>query len=154
MTQSTDLVALARTLASGHTPGTVQVSRRVAGPSGPHTVRHALDRAGSPLLLTAVDSPVDRALTGSDGHDVATVLAVPAPDGGHLWLSGWSTRLREPLLRAAVLEFAAAHPLPDLLDVGHGHAIHRMDVDEVHWELPDGRWIEIDPEEYAAGAAH
>ncbi|GAA1861897.1 hypothetical protein [Asanoa iriomotensis] len=150
MTQSTDLVALVRTLASGHVPATIQVSRRASGAGGPHPVRHALDRAGSPLLLTAVDSPADRALTGSDDYDVATVLAVPAPDGGQLWISGWSTRLRDPLSRAAVLEFAARHPLADLLDVGVGHVLHRMDVAEVHLELPDGRWIEIDPEEYAA----
>ncbi len=153
MAQSTVLVALVRTLASGHLPGMVQVARRATarGGPGPFPVRHALDRAGSPLLLAAVGDPVDKALTAPDDYDVATVLAITAPDGGQLWISGWSTRLREPLLRAAVLDFAAHNPLPDLLDVGHGHALHRMDVAEVRFEHPDGHWVEIDPDEYAAG---
>jgi len=98
-----------------------------------------------------VGDPVDKALTPADDYDVATVLAVAAPDGGKLWISGWSTRLRPPLVRGAVLDFAAHNPDPDLLDVGHGHALHRMDVAEVRFEHPDGRLVEIDPDEYAAG---
>ncbi|MEV0720999.1 hypothetical protein AB0H87_41270, partial [Asanoa sp. NPDC050611] len=72
MTQSTDLVSLARALAAGEVPGTIQVSRRASGAAGPYAVRHALDRAGSPLLLVAVDSPADRALTGPDEASTTT----------------------------------------------------------------------------------
>ncbi|MDG4825559.1 hypothetical protein O7635_27235 [Asanoa sp. WMMD1127] len=151
MTQSTDLVAHVRALAAGQHPGMVQVARGATGRRGPYPVRHALDGAGSPLLLVTADDPVDLALTAPDSHDVAAVLGIAAPDGSRIWISGWSTRLREPLARRAALEFAAHRPVADLLDVGQGHALHRMDVAEVRLEHPDGRWIEIDPEAYAEG---
>jgi hypothetical protein len=151
MTQSTVLVALVRTLASGHTPGTVQAARRATGGAGPYPVRHALDSTGAPLLLTAVGDPVDRALTAPDGYDVATVLAIATPDGGQLCISGWSKRLPDAMLRDAVLEFAEHNPVNDLLDVGRGHTLHRLEVAEIRLEHADGHWIDIDPDDYAAG---
>lgn len=147
MTQ--EAATLARTVAAGHPPAaTIQVA---CPGGGPFPVRYAVDGEGAPLLLTRAGSAVDTALTAPEDDDVAAVLAVPAPSGGRLWISGWSSRVTDAAsLRSALLEFAAQHPTADLLDVGQGHTLHRLAVAEVRLEGADGRLTEIDPEEYAA----
>jgi hypothetical protein len=146
-----DLAALARSCAEGRQTGLVHVAcaRR------PYPVRHATNRAGVLLLLARDDEPLGRALTLGEGEqDVTVAVALPAPDGVRLWISGWSTPLTDPVeARAEALAFADANPVADLLDVGGAVRLHRVEVAEVRVECPGGRLVEIDPEEYVAAVA-
>ena len=124
---------IARTLAAGHLPATLQVA---CGP-GPLPLAYATDCAGQPLLLVRAGGPLASALPFGEG-DVAAVLAVTdeppvagAPALGQVWISGWVSQLHGPAARAAAYEFAETNPLGDLLDVGRGHDMYRLDVAEV-----------------------
>src|SRR5687767_9207727 len=119
-----DLAALARSCAEGRQTGLVHVART----RRPYPVRHATDRSGALLLLVRTDEPAHPALTpAADEEDVTVAVALPAPDGVRLWLSGWSTPLTgELVVRAAALAFADANPVADLLDLDGAARLHRV----------------------------
>ncbi|GAA1758836.1 DUF2470 domain-containing protein [Luedemannella helvata] len=142
---------IARTLAAGHLPATLQVA---CGP-GPLPLAYANDCSGQPLLLVPAGGPLAGALPFGDG-DIAAVLAITdeppvagAPTLGQAWISGWVSQLHGAGAREAACEFAEANPLGDLLDVGRGHDLYRLDVAEVR--LRRGRRLrEVDVMEYLA----
>ncbi|MEV1287603.1 DUF2470 domain-containing protein [Micromonospora sp. NPDC049679] len=144
---------VARTLAAGRLPGTAHVAFR----PGPHPVRHVTDPLGRVLLLTPSESAPARALRPAPGaDDVAVVLDVPdvppvpgAPSLGRAWVSGWATALEGTAAREAALQYVEVDPAGDLLDVGRGFALHRVEIAEVRLER--GRtMIDVDPDEYLA----
>lgn len=134
----------ARTLAQGRIVGTAQV----AWASGPFRVRHATDAEGNPILLCRTGGDLSRALAPRDGDDVAVVLTVEG-HAGRVWISGWSHPIHEHAARAAALEFAAANPVSELLDVGRGFELHHLDVAEVRLERC-GDLVDVELEEYTA----
>lgn len=145
---------LARTLAASTQPGTAQV----AWGAHPFRVRHAVDGEGNPLLLCRTAGELDSTLRPVEGEsDTAAVLCVTASVGRHrgakVWISGWVAPLSGAQARDAAIEFAAVNPLSDLLGIGDGHTLYRMDVAEVRLECPGGHLEEIDPADYAAAEA-
>ncbi|BCJ63322.1 DUF2470 domain-containing protein [Polymorphospora rubra] len=143
---------VARTLAAGRLAGTAHVACR----PGPHPVRHVTDPSGRLLLLTRAGTLSANALHPSDGaDDVAVVLDVPdvppvtgSPSLGRVWISGWATELTGAAAVAAAVDYAAVDPTGDLLDVGRGMVLHRVDVAEIRLERA-GTMIDIDPDDYA-----
>lgn len=136
----------ARTLAAGRLPAVAQVPFHTS----PYRVRHATDNEGRPLLLCREGGQLDRALRPSEGDDTAVVLAIGEPRNARVWISGWAAPLEDIEARAAALEFAAVNPVSDLLDVGRGFRLYRMDVAEVRLECPTGHLTEVDADDYAA----
>ena len=144
---------IARTMVAGRLPGTVHVACR----PGPHTVRHATDPMGRILILANRTDPIAAALRPADGTDdtamVLDVTDVPpvagSPAHGRLWVSGWASPLDGAPARMAALDFADVHACGDLLDVGRGTTIFRMEVAEVRIERC-GTTTDVDPDEYAA----
>ncbi len=147
----TSLVEIARTLASGHFPGVMHVN----GHRGRLRVRHATPSDGTPLLLTRSTGALAAALVPPPGEcDTAVVLAVDGrhPDlPGRLWLSGWAEPLAGGRARAAALEYAAVSPAEDLLGVGRGHALYRVEVGEVRLAF-GSTLVEIDVDEFRAAS--
>ncbi|WP_157641440.1 hypothetical protein [Longispora albida] len=136
--------AVARTLASGRLPGMAHVK----GYFCPLRVRHATGSDGSPLLLVHDRSHLAEALVPEDGGtDTGAVLSIDHPSHGRLWLSGWATRLDGIAARAAALEFAEVNPVSDLLGIGEGHSIYRLDLAEVRLAHGDSL-VEVDVDEY------
>src|SRR5688500_9991346 len=117
---------LAHHLASAS--GTIEV--RVVWHPIPFRVRHALDTHGRPLLLCRAGGALDNALTSND----AVVLSV-CRGRDQLWIAGWAAPASGT---AAALEFAATRPVGDLLDVGRGYGIYRVDVAEIRLRRGDG----------------
>jgi hypothetical protein len=119
-------------------------------------VRHATDRAGRLLLLARAGGVLADALEPADGAPaVAVALHVtdaPPVDGaphlGELRASGWASVLTGVAAREAALEFADANPSSDLLDVGRGFVLHRVEIAEVRLERAGTR-IDVEPGEYA-----
>ncbi|MER7891024.1 DUF2470 domain-containing protein [Micromonospora sp. NPDC094482] len=144
---------IVRTLVAGRLPGLVHLAHR----PGPHHVRHVTDPDGQVLLLVPVVSDLAAALRPADGEDdVALVLdvldlppAAGAPTLGRAWVSGWATELGGDEARAAAVDFAAAEPTGDLLDLGVRFRLFRFEVVEARWERAGGV-RRIDPEAYAA----
>jgi Protein of unknown function (DUF2470) len=143
---------VARTLAAGHLPALAHVACR----PGPFPVRHITDDHGRPLLLSPAGGALSTALRPADGtDDTATVLDIAdvppmagSPSLGRVWVSGWARRLDGDEGRAAALDYAAVDPSGDLLDVGAGQVLHRIEVAEVRYER-HGTLIDVDPDEYA-----
>jgi hypothetical protein len=148
---STSLVDVARTLATGHFLGVVHVN----GHRGRLRVRHATPADGTPLLLTRSTGTLAAALVPPPGEcDTAVVLAVDGrhPDlPGRLWLSGWAEPLAGEEARAAALEYAAVNPTEDLLGVGRGHALYRVEVGEVRLAF-GSTLVELDVDEFRAAS--
>jgi hypothetical protein len=71
-----------------------------------------------------------------------------SPSLGRVWVSGWAKRLDGSSARAAALDYAAVDASGDLLDVGDGQVLHRMEVAEVRFER-HRTLIDVDPDEYA-----
>jgi hypothetical protein len=70
-----------------------------------------------------------------------------APSHGRLWLSGWARLLGGAEARAAATEYARVNPTADLLGVGRGHALYRMELGEVR--LASGETlVDIDVDEF------
>jgi hypothetical protein len=69
-----------------------------------------------------------------------------------VWISGWSQGLDGLAARAAALEFASANPVSDLLDVGHGFSLHRIDVAEVRLEY-GAALIDVDVDDYVSAVS-
>ncbi|MBV1852410.1 hypothetical protein [Catellatospora tritici] len=138
--------AIARTLVCGHHAGIAQVPWA----KSPFRVRHAVNSVGRPLLLVRAAGALDQALTPRDGdEDIALVLAV-GDDRSRVWISGWASVLEGLAARAAALEFAETNPAGDLLDVGRGFRLYRLDVAEVRLQCPAGHLTEVDADDYAA----
>jgi hypothetical protein len=139
-----DHAKIARTLAASRTPATA----RVAWSQGLFRVRHALDNEGRPLLLCRTGGSLDLALAPSD---VAVVLALSGP-AGRVWISGWTQALDGLAARAAALEFALGNPVSDLLDVGRGFCLHRVDVAEIRLEH-GSTLTEVDVDDYVSAVS-
>ncbi len=146
---------VARTLAAGHLPAGAHVPCH----QGPLPVRHVADSAGRLLLLAPADGALTAALRPAAGTDdtalVLDITDVPpiagAPSLGRVWVAGWARRLAGAQARAAALDYADVDPAADLLDVGHGQVLHRMEVAEIRYER-DGVLTDVDPDEYAAAS--
>jgi hypothetical protein len=165
---------VARTLAAGRLPGTAHIACR---PS-PHRVRHATDATGRVLMLVPAGGEVADSLRPVEGaDDVAVVLDVRdvppvagSPALGRVWVSGWAAPLTGVEARQAAQDFVDSlawdwssfggtddrgptagntDPVGDLLDVGRGQVLFRMEPAEVRLEA-GGRISDIDPDEYAA----
>ncbi|GAA2517031.1 hypothetical protein [Pilimelia columellifera] len=147
--------AVARALAAATRPASLYLACR---PS-PQLTRYICDPHGTVLLLARDDSPAAHALRPTPGEDdVAAVLEIvddpdqpDLPSLGRVWLSGWVAPLSGVGARAAALDFAAVHPLSDLLDVGRGVTLYRLELAEVRLERGD-RSVDIVPEDFAAAA--
>jgi len=143
---------VARTLAAGHLPATAHVACR----PGPLPVRHVADDHGRMLLLSPADGTLATALRPQDGVDdtamVLDIADVPpmadSPSLGRVWVSGWARRLTGDEARSAAMDYAAVDASGDLLDVGDGQVLHRMEVAEVRFER-HSTLIDVDPDEYA-----
>jgi hypothetical protein len=146
---------VARTLAAGHLPATAHIA---CGP-GPLPVRHVTDDHGRVLLLAPADGALAVALRPQEGTDdtamVLDISDVPpmagSPALGRVWVSGWAKLLDGDEARAAALDYAAIDASGDLLDVGRGQAIHRLEVAEVRYERHD-QLFDVDPDDYALAA--
>jgi len=53
--------------------------------------------------------------------------------------------------RQAALDYAEVDAASDLLDVGDGQVLHRMEVAEIRYER-NGVLVDVDPDEYAAAS--
>jgi hypothetical protein len=144
---------LARTLAAGSLPASAHIACR----PGPFPVRHVTDAEGRVLLLAPADGALAVALRPVDGNDdtaiVLDISDVPptagAPSLGRVWVAGWAVALAGAEAREAAIEYAGMDAAADLLDIGDGQALHRMDVAEVRLERA-GMTFDVDPDEYAA----
>lgn len=119
----------------------------------PVPVAHAADPDGAPLLLVDDADPGAAALP-ADTDDAAALLSVPdeapypaAPSAGEAALLGWVAPVTGDELRTAVDTFAAAYPLPALLDVGRGHTLYRLELAEVRLDGED-RSVAVDLDTY------
>jgi hypothetical protein len=140
---------IARTLAAGHLPGVAHIACR----PGPLPVRHVTDANGRVLLLSPRDGAFAAALRPQEGNDdtamVLDISDVPpmagSPTLGRVWISGWATLLEGDEARSAALDYAEIDASGDLLDVGEGQVLHRMDVAEVRYERNENlRDVDVD----------
>ena len=146
---------VARTLAAGHLPAGAHIACR----QGPYPVRHVADAAGRLLLLSPRGGALTEALRPAEGTDdtalVLDISDVPpvagAPSLGRVWVAGWARELAGAEARAAALDYAEVDAAADLLDVGDGQVLHRMEVAEVRYER-NGVLVDVDPDEYAAAS--
>jgi hypothetical protein len=148
----------ARILVAGHLPGLAHVPRWPV----PLPVRHAADSIGQPLILVRYASAVAEALRPSGpAPDTPIALCVPdappnadGPNQGRAWISGWARPLAGPSARAAALEFADVRPIGDLLLLGQGFVLYRVEVVAIRLDRPGagagGDTVEVDPGQYAA----
>ncbi|GAA0518494.1 hypothetical protein Ade02nite_78050 [Paractinoplanes deccanensis] len=143
---------VARTLAAGHLPGVAHIACR----PGPLPVRHVTDANGRVLLLSPRDGAFAAALKPQEGNDdtamVLDISDVPpmagSPALGRVWISGWATLLEGDEARAAALDYADVDASGDLLDVGAGQVLHRMDVAEVRYERNENL-VDVDVDDWA-----
>ncbi|SNY50980.1 DUF2470 domain-containing protein [Paractinoplanes atraurantiacus] len=143
---------VARTLAAGHLPGVAHIACR----PGPLPVRHVTDANGRVLLLSPRDGALAAALKPQEGNDdtamVLDISDVPpmagSPAIGRVWISGWATLLEGGAERAATLDYADIDASGDLLDVGDGQVIHRLDVAEVRYERNENL-VDVDVDDWA-----
>ncbi|XVU27438.1 DUF2470 domain-containing protein [Actinoplanes sp. CA-054009] len=143
---------VARTLAAGHLPGVAHIACR----PGPLPVRHVTDANGRVLLLSPRDGAFAAALKPQEGNDdtamVLDISDVPpmagSPALGRVWISGWAVLLEGDEERAATLDYADIDASGDLLDVGDGQVIHRMDVAEVRYERNENL-VDVDVDDWA-----
>jgi hypothetical protein len=143
---------VARTLAAGHLPAVAHIACR----QGPLPVRHVTDANGRVLLLAPRDGALAQALRPQPGTDdtamVLDISDVPpmagSPELGRVWVSGWAVLLEGDEARLAALDYADVDASGDLLDVGAGQVLHRLEVAEVRYER-HGVLVDVDPDEYA-----
>jgi hypothetical protein len=146
---------LARTIAAGGLPASAHIACR----PGPFPVRHVTDQEGRVLLLAPAGGALTLALRPIDGSDdtaiVLDITDVPptsgAPSLGRVWVAGWAVALRGNEAREAAIEYSEMDAADDLLDVGAGQVLHRMEVAEVRFER-HSTLIDVDPDEYAEAA--
>jgi hypothetical protein len=146
----------ARTLARGRLLGAIHVR---AYPSRLR-VRHATPADGHPLLLTRTGGELATALAPPPGEDesAALVLSVDdvppvagAPSRGRLWLSGYAKRLDGDDTRAAAQLYAEINPTGDLLDLGRGYDLFRLEAADVRLANGD-KLTEVDVDDYLDAA--
>ncbi|HET6483186.1 MAG TPA: DUF2470 domain-containing protein [Actinoplanes sp.] len=143
---------VARTLAAGHLPSVAHVACR----PGPLPVRHVTSANGQVLLLSPRDGAFTASLRPQEGNDdtamVLDISDVPpmagSPALGRVWLSGWAKALEGDEARAAALDYAEVDASGDLLDVGAGQVLHRMDVAEVRYERNE-KLVDVDLDDFA-----
>ena len=144
---------VARTLTAGSLPAVAHIARR----QGPFPVRHATDPEGRVQMLTPAGGAVAAALRPVPGTDdtavVLDVADVPptadAPSLGRVRVAGWAVELTGAEARDAAIQYADVEAAADLLDVGAGQVLHRMEPLEIRLER-GGLVIAVDPDEYAA----
>jgi hypothetical protein len=113
--------------------GTASLVGSGAAPAAP--LVHVVRADGSALLLLADDEPVlGRARTGGAAMlEVADRAPVELrePVRGLLWLTGRLRALDGAEARSAAMQAAEAHPHPELLRLGHGATLVRLDAGSV-----------------------
>lgn len=128
-----------------------------AGIDGSRVLAHATTACGQVLLVVPTDGEVCAAVTGARDGDLASLVLVTDhapvplrdPVRAQVWLSGWLTAVRPADERAAALAFADVAPVAELLDVGRGNSLLRLDLAEV--VLGEGGAVaEVTPEAYLA----
>jgi hypothetical protein len=128
-----------------------------AGIDGSRVPAHATTACGQVLLVVPSDGEVAAAVSGARDGDLAALVLVTDhapvplrdPVRAQVWLSGWLTAVRPADERAAALAFADVAPVPELLDVGRGATLLRLDLAEV--VLGEGGAVtEVTPQAYAA----
>jgi hypothetical protein len=135
--------------------GRVPAALCVRGLAPCRPLAHATTTEGRVLVLVPAGGEVTTALEEQDDLSAVLMVSDRAPIAlrdsvrAQLWLSGWLTPVRPSDERDAALAFAAVRPVGDLLDVGRGAVLLRLDLAEV--ALSEGqRCIEISPPDYAA----
>ena len=134
---------IVRTLVAGHLPARVRTECGSTSATE-FAVTHVTDRMGRILLLVADDGPADRALrpVAADTDAVAQLVVAdrqPVPSSpwrGRVTLSGWATRLSGVSARQAALDFADVNAVGELLDLGRGTVLYRLDLVEIEWFTP------------------
>ena len=142
----------ARTVAAR--PGAAVCASGIAGSRVP---AHATTAAGQVLLIVPTDGEVCAAVSGAADGDLAALVLVTDhapvplrdPVRAQVWLSGWLTPVRAADERAAALAFADVQPVGELLDVGRGNTLLRLDLAEVVLG-EGGTVVEVPPEAYLA----
>jgi len=128
-----------------------------AGIDGSRVLAHATTVDGQVLLVVPTDGAVCTAVRRSADGDLAALLMVTdhaplplkEPVRAQVWLSGWLSPVLGADQRAAALAFAEVAPVAQLLDVGTGASLLRLDLAEV--VLGEcGTVTEVTPEEYRA----
>jgi hypothetical protein len=141
---------VARTLAAGRLPG------RLSVPTVPDDlpVAHATAADGGVLVAARRDSRAWLTLL-LNGSDEPAILCVddepPFPDSpglGRVHVGGWLTRLETDDLQAAGMAFAEQNPFEDLLDLGRGVDLFRLEPGEICLQR-SGEVIRIEPHEFA-----
>lgn len=131
----------------------------VAGREPSRPLAHAVTGDGRLLLLVPAGGETAAAVEAGPDRDVSALLVVcdraPVPlrdpVRARLWLSGWLTPVPPRDVRSAALAFAEVRPVGELLDVGSGTALLRLDLAEV--VLREGeRCTEVGPGDFAAAA--
>ncbi len=130
---------------------------RAAGLDRCRVLAHAVTAAGDVLLVVPTDGEVATAVRHApDGDLAALVMATDHapvrlrdPVRAQVWLSGWLAPVEAGEERAAAVAFADVAPVGDLLDVGRGATLLRMDLAEV--ALGEGGAVaELTPEAFLA----
>ena len=152
---------IVRTLAAGHFPARVRTECGSVGPvdalaASPteFAVTHVTDRMGRILLLVTEDGPADRALrpVAADTDAVAQLVIAdrqPVPSSpwrGRVTMSGWATRLAGSSAQQAAMDFAEVSAVGDLLDVGRGSVLYRLDLAEIEWCTPAYGSVDAGPD--------
>ena len=116
---------------------------------------HGADHTGAPLLVVPERSPLAQA-----ARDISCVVhaidigPAPLPDRvrGEVWLGGWLAAVPAEERADAALALAERSPDGDLLDIGAGLTVLRLEVAEVRLAdrlFGDGRVVDLDAERYA-----
>ncbi|MGY1812452.1 DUF2470 domain-containing protein [Blastococcus sp. SYSU D00820] len=129
----------------------------VAGREPGRPLAHATTADGRVLVLVPDDGEVMRTLQAGATSDVTALLMVSDrapvplrdPVRAQLWLSGWLTPVPAHDRREATLAFADVRPAGELLDVGRGTTLLRLDLAEVVLG-EHGACTEVGLPEYAA----
>jgi hypothetical protein len=145
---------LVRTLLTAGRRGELYLAER----NGPAPLQHTVLADGTPLLLVPDDAAAALRSPAPGADDVAVLVAVPdlppypdeAASRGEAVAVGWAAAL--PDQRAAADAFAAVRPLPELLDVGHGRSLYRVDLAELRLDRDDQVQV-IDPDDFRCAAA-
>ncbi|GAB3345521.1 DUF2470 domain-containing protein [Modestobacter lapidis] len=125
------------------------------GIDGSRVLAHATTDCGRVLVVVPTDGEVCAAVSSAPDGDLAALVLVTDhapvplrdPVRAQVWLSGWLTPVRPADQRAATLAFADVAPVAELLDVGRGNSLLRLDLAEV--VLGEGGVVvEVAPEAY------
>lgn len=129
-----------RTLVAARGPGQIHLPET----TWPIPVAHGVEPDGTPLLLVDDHAPGAGSLPAAGADDLAALVTVPdetaydgAPSYGEAALLGWVAPVNGTAARAAADTFAAGNPLPDLLDVGRGRTLYRLELAEIRLDGDD-----------------